>query len=331
MPVRNEAAFIGRSLEAVACQDYPREKYEVLVVDGMSDDQTRAISEEIASKTSLIRILDNPEGIVPRALNRGIREAKGTVIVRVDGHALIARDYLTRCVEILKKTQADCVGGPIATVGRGKISSAIALAQSSRFGVGNAAFRYANKGRYVDTLAFGAYRREVFERIGDFDEDLVRNQDDEFNYRLIQAGGKIWLDPSIHSIYYSRTAFGKLWRQYFGYGEFKVRLIQKRSAVPSLRHLVPAVFLCALFGSLLLALLTHRFVWAWSIAGPYAAANLLASIWSGRRDWRAIPILPVAFLILHLAYGTGFLWGIWRWRRHFGRRRRTAGCDSQAA
>jgi glycosyltransferase involved in cell wall biosynthesis len=333
IPVRNEAAFIKRSLSAALAQDYPSERIEVLVIDANSSDGTGKIVGEISSASKFrIRLLNNPSIITSCGLNHGLRQAEGEVIILVGGHCEIAPDYVKTCVEVLHKTAADCVGGPIVTVGDSGVARVIAIAQKSKFGVGGVRFRTncATAG-YVDTVAFGAYRREVFERIGNFDEDLVRNQDDEFNFRLIQAGGKIWLDPSIHSIYYSRTAFGKLWRQYFEYGAYKVRLIQKRSAVPSLRHLVPAMFLCALVGSLLLALLTHRFVWAWSIAGPYVAANVLASIWSGRRDWRAISILPMAFLILHLAYGTGFLWGIWHWRKHFGRRRTTAGCDSQAA
>jgi GT2 family glycosyltransferase len=165
-------------------------------------------------------------------------------------------------------------------------------------------------------LAFGAYRREVFERIGGFDEELVRNQDDEFNFRLTQAGGTIWLDPSIQSVYYSRASLRKLWRQYFEYGFYKVRVIQKRGGVASWRHLVPGAFVLSLCLSLLLALLTRRSRWALSVAGPYGLANAAASLRVGQGQRLMLPLLPVVFMILHFAYGVGFLWGAWQWRNH---------------
>lgn len=322
MPIRNEAGFIRRSLGAVLAQDYPQECVEVLVVDGMSDDGTREMVRETFERSNVeafqrsnLHMLDNPERIVPTALNRALEQAKGDIIIRVDGHCEIAPDYVRRCVEVLEETGADCVGGPMETVGRTVMAESIALAQSSPFGVGGVAFRTgSDEGRYVDTLAFGAYRREVFERIGNFDEELVRNQDDEFNFRLTQAGGKIWLDPSIRSVYYSRASLRGLWKQYFEYGLYKVRVIQKRGAVPSWRHLIPGGFVLGLVFSLLLALLTGRKRLALSVAGPYAAANLAASAWAAREKPRLLPWLPPAFATLHLAYGLGFLWGLWRWR-----------------
>ena len=326
MPIRNEAEFVRRSLGAVLVQDYPPECLEVLVVDGMSDDGTRRIVREMferskveMSQCSSLQLLDNPERIVPTALNIGLEHANGDIIIRVDGHCEIVPDYVRRCVAILEEAGADCVGGAMETVGRTVMAESIALAQSAPFGVGGVAFRTgSDEGRYVDTLAFGAYRREVFERIGNFDEELVRNQDDEFNFRLTQAGGKIWLDPSIQSVYYSRASLQGLWKQYFEYGLYKVRLIQKRGAVPSWRHLIPGGFVLGLIFSLLLALLTGRKRWALIVVGPYAAANLAASLWAARARARLLPWLPPAFATLHLAYGLGFLWGLWRWRDRWG-------------
>lgn len=348
MPIRNEAGYIERSLKAVLSQDYPPERMEVLVIDGMSTDGTREIVRRVIESVRKMReqgneepkgsgyteqplithpssfvtprypsvtLLDNPSHIIPTALNIGLRRARGDVIIRVDGHCEIAPDYVRRCVEVLQKTGADCVGGLITTIGENWMARAIALAQSSPFGVGGVAFRTGRKqGSYVDTVAFGAYRRDVFERIGGFDEELVRNQDDEFNFRLIQAGGKIWLDPSIRSVYYSRASLRSLWKQYFQYGFYKVRVIQKRRAIPSWRHLVPAAFVIGLAGSVLLAIVTVQPLWALCIAGPYAFANLLASLWTARRDWRTLPLLPLAFATLHLSYGIGFLFGLWYWR-----------------
>jgi glycosyltransferase involved in cell wall biosynthesis len=318
MPIRNEAAFIERSLGAVLAQDYPQACLEVLVVDGMSDDGTRDVVCELAREHGHVRMLDNPRRIVPTALNRALRQARGEVIVRVDGHCEIAPDYVRRCVQALQETGADCVGGALETVGQADVARGIALAQSSPFGVGGVAFRTGSEeGRYVDTLAFGAYRREVFERIGHFDEELVRNQDDEFNCRLTQAGGQIWLDPAIRSVYYSRAGLRGLWRQYFQYGLYKVRLMQKRGAVPARRHLVPGAFVLSLLGSLLLSLVTGRRRWSLAVAGPYVAANVAAGAWAARGRPRLLPVLPLAFATLHLAYGLGFLAGCWRWREYW--------------
>ena len=319
MPIRNEAAFIARSLGAVLAQDYPSDRLEVLVVDGMSDDGTREIVRRIADdrrkaandELSFVTLLDNPARIVPTALNIGLRRARGEVIVRVDGHCEIAPDYVRRCIKALQETNADCVGGPMVTVGETRVSRAIALAQSSVFGVGGVAFRTGReRPGYVDTVAFGAYRRQVFDRVGTFDEELVRNQDDELNFRLTQAGGKIWMDPSVRSVYYSRSSLRRLRRQYFEYGFYKVRVIQKRKAVPSWRHLVPGGFVLGFVGSVLLALLTRQLYWLLIVVVPYALTNGVASLWAARRNWRTLPLLPLAFSILHLAYGLGFLKGL---------------------
>ena len=319
MPVRNEAAYIQRSLGAVLAQTYPADHLEVMVVDGMSDDGTRPLVKAMARESSIhVELLDNPDLIVPPAFNRGLARAAGEMIIRVDGHCEIAPDYVECCIAALHETGADCVGGAMVTVGETAVAGTIATAQSSSFGVGGATFRVGSEtGRYVDTIAFGAYRRDVFDRIGGYDEELVRNQDDEFNFRLIQSGGKIWLDPSIHSVYYSRASFRKLWRQYYQYGFYKVRVIQKRGGVPSLRHLVPALFVLGLIVTLLAALLAGRRRLALLIPLPYMVAAFTASVSAARGRWWMLPLLPIAYLTLHLAYGVGFLHGVWHWREGF--------------
>lgn len=324
MPIRNEVDFIARSLEAALKQKYSVDCLEILVVDGDSDDGTyeyltNYLQQELTSKPlPSVRFLSNPSRYMPAGFNLALRQAQGEVIIVVGGHCLIAPDYVQQCVHILEQTQADCVGGPMVTQGETYMAQAIAQAQSSPFGVGGVAFRTGRiEGGYVDTVAFGAYRREVFDRIGTFDEELIRNQDDEFNFRLTQAGGKIWLDPAIRSVYYSRATLPRLWRQYYQYGLYKVRVIQKRQAVPSWRHLVPALFVLALMASVVLTLITGRRVWLGSVAGPYLAANLAASFWTARGNAIFGPVLPFAFATLHLAYGFGFLVGLWRWRAHW--------------
>ena len=322
MPVRNEAAFIGRSLGCVLGQDYPPGRMEVLVVDGMSEDATRDIVARVAARhpaAPRVAVLDNPAGIVPAAMNVGIEHAAGEIVVRVDGHTEIAPDYVRRCVAVLRETGADNVGGPQVGVGDGVVGRATALAANSAFGTGGARFRTATEAGWVETVYLGAYPRDVFRRIGGFDEEMVRNQDDELNFRLTQAGGRIWLDPSIHSVYHSRTTLAGFWRQYHQYGKYKVRLMQKRGALPALRHAGPPGLVLAAVAAVAAAAVTRRPAWAAAVLGPYAALDLVASLAAARRDRRALPALPLAFACIHFGYGVGFLGGLWRFRRHFRR------------
>lgn len=316
MPIRNEGPSIRAALESVTAQDYPSELVEVLVVDGCSTDETR--EQVCAVADPRVRLLDNPAGIVPTALNIGLAQASGTVIVRVDGHCSLPAGYLQSCVALLEQTGADCVGGLIDTRGDTLVARTIAAAQSSPFGVGNAAFRTGRKAPGpVDTLAFGAYRRAVFDRLGGFDEELVRNQDDEFNLRLRRAGGTIWLDPTLRSVYSSRATLKGLWRQYFGYGLYKVRVAQKHRRLPSARSVVPAAFVLVMIGVTGLAAATRDPRPVGAVLVPYAAAAAASSVAAGRADPVTVPLLPVAFGCLHVAYGTGTLAGLWRWRRGF--------------
>jgi succinoglycan biosynthesis protein ExoA len=329
VPVRNEVRYIQGTLGAILAQRYPSERMQIIVVDGMSDDGTREVIQDIAGRVSrkndvlppYLNVLDNPAQITSTALNIGLARARGDVVIRVDGHCRIARDYVRRCVATLASTGADCVGGSMVTVGQKWVARAISLAQSTFFGVGGAAFRTGKStAGFVDTVAFGAYRRGVFEQIGGFDEELVRNQDDEFNFRLIQSGGRIWLNPAIQSVYYSRLSFRGLWDQYFSYGLYKVRVIQKRHAVPSWRLLVPPAFVLALLASLTAGIAPAGRLPLATLAAGYSVATALASFWTARQDWRALPLLPAAFATMHFAYGLGFLVGCWRWRGHFGER-----------
>jgi len=316
LPVRNESPFIGQTLLALLEQNYPHDRMEILVADGQSTDNTPENVRIFATSHPLpvIRLIDNPKISMPAGFNIAMRHASGDIVIMVGGHTRLANDYISRCVEALRQTGADCVGGIIDTTGKTGIAQAIALAQSSWFGVGGATFRMKHaKAGYVDTVAFGAYRRSVFERIGLLDEELVRNQDDEFNFRLTQSGGKIWLDPSIRSEYYSRSSLRRLWKQYFEYGMYKVRVIQKRRAVPAWRHLIPGLFVMSSISGMVAFLLSRRILWLAPTA-VYFVANGAASIYTARHKRHLLPILPVVFATLHVAYGLGFLYGLWRWR-----------------
>ena len=323
MPVRNEAGFINRSVGAVLAQDYPAERMELIIADGLSNDGTRDVVEALRSQNPNVTLLDNPGLIVSTGLNAALRVAKGEIIVRVDGHCEIATDYVRHCVSRLTDDRVECVGGPLETVGETYTARGIAVAMSSTFGVGDSAFRVGTKAaRFVDTVAFPGYRRETIQRAGPFDEELVRNQDDEYNYRVRKLGGRILLTPEIQSRYYSRASLRKLWKQYFQYGYWKVRVLQKHSRQMSARQFVPALFVLGLIASLLTApfSVSGRILLA-TILVAYGLLNFGASILAVRRtEWKVFPLLPVAFTIIHLAYGSGFLRGLakfWnRWGDH---------------
>ena len=321
MPIRNEAAFIARSLDAVLAQDYPRDRMEVIVADGMSTDSTREIVRAYQSRHPELRLIDNHGKIVPTGLNAAIAQARGEIIARVDGHCEIARDYVRRCVEHLQNDGVGGVGGIVETVSETAMGRIIAVAMASPFGVGDSAFRTVrNRTMLVDNVAFTAYRRAIMERAGPFDEELACNEDDEYNYRLRKMGEKILLAADIHSRYYSRSSLRALWRQYFRYGCWKVRVMQKHPHQMCPRQFVPPLFVATLLGALLLALL-YPFGWVLLAlaTGSYVLASLVVSVWTARKSgWRYAFLLPLVFATLHLSFGLGFLVGLGRFWNRWG-------------
>ena len=313
MPVRNEAGFITRSLDCVLDQDYPPERLEVIVADGRSTDATRELVESWQAEHPNLQLVDNPGQIAPTGLNAALARARGEVIVRVDGHCEIAPDYVRNCVKHLREDGVEGVGGPLETIGTTPMAEAIAAAMSSPFGVGGSAFRTVkDRTMLTDTVAFPAYTRAAIERAGLFDEELVRNQDDEYNYRLRKLGGRILLATDVQARYYSRSSLRSLFKQYFQYGYWKVRVLQKHPRQMSLRQFIPPLFVASLVVALLLATL---FAWGWlilaAVGGSYLVANLMASlITAARGNLRQLFLLPPVFLALHLSYGAGFLLGL---------------------
>jgi len=310
--MRNEEAFIGKCLTSLANQDYSAELLEILVIDGRSTDRSREIVSAMQENLRNLQLLDNEKKISPVAFNIGIDNAGGEVLTIISAHCYLASDYVSRCVEYLHKTGADCVGGPIETTGEDHTSKAIALAMSSPFGVGDALFRYSQQEQYVDTLAFGAYRREVFDRVGLFDEELVGNEDDEFNYRLRSYGGKLFLTPAIKSFYYGRTSLRAVCTQYLRYGFGKVRVAHKHPTLVRFRHLIPALFVASLMVTALLGIVRPLFALLFAlIVLSYLSLSVLFSLrMASDKGWRYLPLLPLTFACLHLAYGTGFLLGL---------------------
>jgi cellulose synthase/poly-beta-1,6-N-acetylglucosamine synthase-like glycosyltransferase len=325
MPIRNEGLFIAAALGAALAQDYPAHLLEVIVADGMSTDATRQVVRRLQAADPRVRLIDNEGQFVATGLNAALRAARGEIIARVDGHCVIAPDYVRQCVRCLREEQVDCVGGPIETVGETYVARTIALAMSSRFGVGGATFRTVNDRRMlVESLAFPAFQRRAVECAGFFDEELVRNQDDEYNYRLVALGGRILLAPEIRSRYYSRSSLRSLWRQYFQYGYWKVRVMQKHFAQMRLRQFIPAAFVATLLLALLAAPFTRLGLGFFAgLLGLYLCATVLATVWTcgSTGKWRLLPLLPLAFAILHFAYGCGFLTGLVKFWNRWGDRR----------
>jgi succinoglycan biosynthesis protein ExoA len=323
LPIRNEEKQIDSCLRAITNQIYPQHLIEILVVDGMSTDRTREIVCDIQKTHANIHLVDNPGQIVPTGLNIGIRQARGDIIIRVDGHTIIRPDYIDECVKAIRRTGADNAGGKMEGFAETPFGKAVVLATSSPFGIGNARFHYSNQEEYVDTVYLGAWPKHVFDRVGFFDEEMVRDQDDEFNYRLRQTGGKILLTPRIKSQYTVRGTPKSLWKQYFQYGYWKVRVLQKHPRQMSYRQFIPPLFIAslALLSVLSLFFSFFRIVFAF-LSGTYLLSNLLATVLTAKNRPPDITLrLPVTFAILHFAYGTGFIRGLLQFRKrwHLGR------------
>ena len=230
----------------------------------------------------------------------------------MDGHSTMEPDFINNSIKILNEKNASCVGGPTKHFSNTFIGKNISIAQCSYFGAGGASFRTGvRKGKYVNTLAFGAYNRSEFLKVGAYDEELIRNQDEELNYRIVKNGGKIWIDPSIKSRYYVRDSLLKLFIQYYYYGFYKVRVIQKIKSIFSFRHFVPAIFVLTLI-SLMVIGISQRIIWPILFLGAvYLFVNITFSIYeSVKHKVKSLVLLPIIYFIMHFSYGLGFLVGL---------------------
>lgn len=318
---RNESRHILTFLESLLTQEMAGIEWEALIADGMSDDGTREILLAACRRHPQLHLIDNPGLIVSTGLNRAIRRTHGEIVVRMDAHTTYARDYVRRCLEALQKTGADNVGGPARTQAQGVRARAIAAAFHSRFSTGGGKFHDENYEGWVDTVPYGCWRKSTLERLGLFDEGLVRNQDDELNLRLLRAGGRIWQTPAIVSWYSPRASLSGLFQQYFQYGFWKVAVIRKHQVPGSWRHLVPCAFVSAnlLFGAVVAMTAASGYgnvaTWgaaAWlAMVSCYSAASLIASVAAAAHaGWAVLAYLPSAFLAYHAGYGLGFLAGM---------------------
>ena len=321
MPCFNEEKFIGEVLSTLARLGAGA-RFEIVVVDGMSTDGTRAEVERFARARpdARVRLVDNPERYIPVALNRGIEAARGSVIARMDAHAVPSDNYLRACLEQLRREDVSIVGAPcqIRAAADTSVARANAAAVSHPFGIGDARYRTAGSGaetQFVDTVPFGVFRKELWQSLGGYNELLLTNEDYDFNYRARRTGGGILLDTSCYSTYFARPTFASLARQYFRYGTWKSRMLRLHPRSVKPRQLVAPAFVLAL--ALLAAaapwLVAARWLLAFVLA-PYALLSFAcaASVARRDRDWTLLPLVPVSFLLIHLSWGTGFWLGLLR-------------------
>lgn len=311
--VRNEERHISDCLAQITAQDYPKDRLEIVVADGMSTDRTRELVEAFPTGGIPVHVVLNPTGDRAHGLNLAIEAARGHVIARVDARTLISPDYLSRCVRVLRETQADNVGGVLRAVGRTPTPEAIALAMSHPFGVGNAQFRRARRSGLVDTVYPGCFRREVFDRVGLFDEEApVISEDSDLNYRIRRAGGRVYLDASIVVCYQVRETVADLWKLYFRYGGARAGTLLKHGRLFSFRQVVPPALVLGLLALAVLSVVHRIFIFALTAAaGAYVLALMLVAgaLTVERRKPYLFGRLLLVFPCMHFGWALGF------WRR----------------
>lgn len=315
IPCRNEELHIAECILSIIRGTYPSEQTEILVVDGSSEDNTEKIVTQLKDTYTNITILQNPKRIFPAAVNVGVKYSTGEYLLILGAHALFSTDYIEKCINAAMKYDADNVGGILITTGlnKGVIGKSINKVLSSSFGVGNATFRTGSKDvTEVDTVFGGCYKKEVFEKIGYFNEHLISSSDMEFNKRLKRSGGKIFLIPDIIVNYYTRNTLNSFFKNNLRNGYWAIYPIGLTTFIPvSLRHFVPLLFLLSIVGCLLLSLIFPFFLW---VLLAEMSLYLIASIGA---SFSSIPInilfattMPLLFLSLHLLYGLGSFWAL---------------------
>ncbi|MCZ2127060.1 MAG: glycosyltransferase family 2 protein [Anaerolineales bacterium] len=315
VPCYNEEATIGKLLEALRRQTYPLTRMEVIIADGMSADGTLTAIERFQREQNelAIRVVKNQARSIPSGVNQAVREARGEIIVRLDAHSMPIPEYVARCVEAHQKGKGDNVGGAwdIQPGADTWVAKSIAHAAAHPLGVGDALYRLDAQAGAVDTVPFGSFRRELFERVGAFDESLLANEDYEFNARLRQAGGTVWLDPSIRSVYFSRETFGKLARQYWRYGFWKFKMLKRYPQTLRWRQALPPTFVLTLLTLILLSLFLPLARFALFLqCFIYLLVLELAALMLALKTKKIFLLwgLPSAIATMHLAWGAGFLW-----------------------
>lgn len=312
--MRNERNYIRPSLMSFVNQTYPKDKYEIVVIDGGSDDGTLDIVNEIIREFSTesfhIRLVDNPKRILASGWNIGIQAAKGEYVTRIDAHAEAAPDFIEKSVETMLKVDAACVGGKLDSIPVEGDDMLVSKVLSSSFGVGNSSFRVSDTAGYADTAVYGLYRKSVFEEAGYFDEMLVRNQDIDLHSRIKKAGYKFYFNPEIKSVYHTRSSVKKMVKQAYGNGKWNMVLVKKGSSALSLRHLVPFFFVTYL----VLSIIGGFFYWPiWALCGGVLFLYFVLGFIAGAKKVKSFVErikMPLLFFLLHSSYGAGYYAGL---------------------
>lgn len=310
IPVYNEEKYIANCLESLLNQSFPKDEMEILFIDGNSDDHTISIINTLSERVpNNIKVINNPNRTQAYAMNIGIREAKGKYIIRMDAHADYQEDYIQECVKILNTGMYDNVGGIAETRARSEYGEIVALMMSSKFGVGNSQFRTSKVGGLVDTVPFGAFRRDYLEKIGGFDVRLDRNEDNEINYRIRSNGGKIFLSPTIRFTYYCRETLNGILQMAFQNGKWTVITSKYCPGAMSIRHIIPLAFVLSLFG---MGIGGFFFPPLWFLLGLelslYAVLDLYFSVKATKNIKKILQLIPLFFLF-HFTYGLGSIYG----------------------
>ena len=318
LPIYKEENFIEQCILSILAQDYPQDNMEVLFVDGMSPDRTRDIIKSYEETRPNFHLIDNPEKTVPYAMNKGITASKGEVIIRLDGHCVYPASYVSVLVKYLYELDADNVGGVWHTLPANDSAEchAIAISSSHPFGVGASEHKIGSKEiKQTDTVPFGCFKREVFDRIGLFDEELIRNQDDEFNARIIKNGGKIYIIPELEINYTSRDSMQKMRRMYFQYGLFKPLVNKKLGAPATIRQFFPGLFVIGLVLGLIFSFLCRWMAWCYiGVLALYLIIGFGIGIQKAIQYKKIALVwyMPYTFFNIHLSYGIGYLMGLYK-------------------
>ena len=314
--MRNERNYIEPSLMSLVNQTYPKDRYEIIIIDGESTDGTldivNRIIQEYSNESFQIKVIDNPKRILASGWNLGIKAAKGEFVTRIDAHAEAAVDFIEKSVDTILKVNAICVGGKLDSLPLEGDNLLVSKVLSSPFGVGNSSFRVSDTAGYADTAVYGLYRKSVFEEVDYLDELMVRNQDIDLHSRIRKAGYKFYFNPDIKSVYHTRSSVKKMIRQAYGNGKWNMVLLKKGSGALSLRHLVPLVFVLFLIVTIIGGIWWH---WLWVLTLGVICLHLALGVLFSLKKTKMlgeILIMPWLFMALHLSYGAGYFSAIFR-------------------
>ncbi len=317
IPCYNEEKTIRELLQAICAQTYPASGMEVVIADGLSSDNTRRVIKDFQANNPQLKVtvVDNPQRIIPAGLNAAVRASHGEIIIRLDGHSKPYPDYVAKCVSALEKKLGDNVGGvwEIKPSRETPLAACIAVAAAHPLGVGDAQYRLGKQGGAVDTVPFGAFKRSLFDQLGGFNEELLTNEDYEFNTRIRQNGGVVWLDPSIRTIYLARGDLSELAKQYFRYGYWKLKMLRRFPGTLRWRQALPPLFIGSLLALGIFALFFPliRYLLALEVV-TYLAILVVFGAIIARKVHRIGCIIgfPAAIATMHVCWGAGFIWSL---------------------